>query len=84
MHLLFLIPLITCLATGYFFQKSADEMAYLTGSVTLISLILSLVLAPWQIQLLVLMLVIISTKRLLRQNHHRIEALQNKQEQLND
>ncbi len=67
MHLFFLIPLVTSLVAGYIFNNYADEMAYLMGSITVVSIILSLVLAPWQIQLLILMLVIISTKRLLQQ-----------------
>lgn len=84
MHLIFLIPLMTGLAAGYILKNCADEMAYLTGSVAAFSLILSLVLAPWQLQLLVLMLGLISTKRLLQQNEYRMKTEQNKQEQLND
>lgn len=72
MHLLFLIPLTTSLVSGYIFRSCTDEMAYLTGSITVVSLILSLVLAPWQIQLLILMLVMTSTRRLLRQNEYRM------------
>lgn len=41
----FLIPLSTVLATPYFFKKSTNKIAYFTA----ISLILSLILAPWQI-----------------------------------
>lgn len=67
MHLFFLIPLVTSLVAGYLFNNSADEMAYLMGSITVVSIVLSLVLAPWQIQLLILMFVIISTKRRLQQ-----------------
>ncbi len=74
MHLFFLIPLMTGLASGYIFKNCADEMAYLTGVITVISLTLSLVLAPWQIQLLILMLVMASTKRLLRQNQYMMES----------
>lgn len=73
MHLYFLLPLMTGLVSGYVFQKSADEMAYLTGLVTLLSLILSIVLAPWQIQLLVLGLVIHTSKKLLLVNQHKIQ-----------
>jgi len=73
MHLFFLIPLMTGLASGYIFKSCADEMAYLTGLLAVISLILSLILAPWPIQLLILMLVMISTRRGLRQNEYRME-----------
>lgn len=80
MHLLFLIPLMTSIVAGYIFKNSADELADITDSVTLVSLILSLVLAPWQLQLLVLMLVIISTRRLLLQNESRMQLEDNKEE----
>lgn len=83
MRLLFLIPLTTSLVAGYLFKKSADEMAYLTGLITIVSLILSLVLAPWQLQLLILMLVLISTRRLLLQNEYRLELEESKEEKLN-
>jgi type IV secretory pathway TrbD component len=68
MPLFFLIPLCTALATGYLFQKSTDEIAYLAGMFAAISLILSLVLAPWQIQLGLLIIVLIMTNRLLQEN----------------
>lgn len=74
MNLMFLIPLTTCLVSGFVFKKSADEMAYLTGVVSIFSLVLSIILAPWQIQLLVLALVMFSTKKLLRINDRRMHG----------
>jgi predicted membrane protein len=71
MPLFFLIPLCTALVTGYFFTKSTDEVAYLAGVFAGISLILSLVLAPWQIQLVLLIVVLISTNRLLQKNEYK-------------
>ncbi|MBD2493018.1 hypothetical protein [Nostoc sp. FACHB-280] len=68
MPLVFLIPLFTGLATGYLSKKCSDELAYLTGVFTIISLVVSLVLAPWQIQLLLLVFVFVSTNKLLRDN----------------
>ncbi|MHC5728888.1 MAG: hypothetical protein ACYTXY_33185 [Nostoc sp.] len=68
MPLFFLIPLCTALATGYLFKKSTDEIAYLAGVFAAISLILSLVLAPWQIQFGLLIIVLIITNRLLQEN----------------
>ena len=79
MYLFFLIPLLTCIVAGYIFKYSADELAYLTGSVTLVCLILSLVLAPWQLQLFVLVIVTISTRRLLLLNDSRTQ-LEDKKE----
>lgn len=39
MHLPFLIPLTTAIVVGYIFKNSAEEIAYLTGSITLVNLI---------------------------------------------
>lgn len=83
MRLFFLIPLTSALISGYIFKKSPDEMAYLTGLVTIISTVLTLALAPWQIQLAILAFVIISTRNLLRQNEYKLMQIENSQEQLN-
>lgn len=63
MRWLFLIPITTGLISGYIAQKSDDEMAYLTGAFTIFSLFLSLILAPWQIQLLILLLVSLAVRQ---------------------
>lgn len=81
MHLFFLVPLTAGLVSGYIMQKSADEMAYLTGTIAIVSLILSLIVAPWQLQLLILMLVIISTRRLLLLNHSQLDLAAKPEEQ---
>ena len=74
MRLLFLLPLTTSLLSGYLCKKSADEMAYLTGTATVVSLILALILAPWQIQLLILCVTIFGTKKLLLKNLSKSES----------
>lgn len=66
MHLSFLIPLCTALATGYVSKKCDGEIAYLISLFTVLSLILSLILAPWQFQLLLLILVLVATERFLQ------------------
>lgn len=83
MQLIFLIPLTTSFLAGYILKKSADEMAYLAGSVTIVSMILALVLAPWQIQLAILAFVIISTRKLLQKNQYQIQA-ENQEEKLEE
>jgi len=65
MPMLFLVPLVAGIATGYISKKCQDELAYLTGIFTALSLVLSLVLAPWQIQALLLILVLATTNKLL-------------------
>jgi hypothetical protein len=69
MPLFFLIPLFTGLATGYISQKCHDEIGYIISLFTILSLILSLILAPWQIQLFLLIAVLASTNRFLKQKN---------------
>ncbi|MEA5627337.1 hypothetical protein [Nostoc sp. UHCC 0251] len=71
MPLFFLIPLCTGLAIGYFVKKSSDEIAYLAGVFAAISFIFSLVLAPWQIQFGLLIVVLMITNRLLHENESK-------------
>ncbi|MGM3305167.1 hypothetical protein ACSQ6I_04130 [Anabaena sp. WFMT] len=65
MPLFFLIPIFTGLVTGYFLNQN-DEIAYIAGVFTAVSLILSLILAPWQIQFGLLMIVLFGSKKLLQ------------------
>jgi hypothetical protein len=66
MPLFFLIPLFTGLITGYFLNKKNDEIGYIAGVLTAISLIFSLILAPWQVQLGLLVVVLFGSKKLLQ------------------
>ncbi|MBD2295615.1 hypothetical protein H6G06_19585 [Anabaena sphaerica FACHB-251] len=66
MPLFFLIPLFTGFITGYFLNKKNDEIAYIAGVFTAVTLILSLILAPWQIQLGLLVFVLFGSNKLLR------------------
>ncbi|AFY34241.1 hypothetical protein Cal7507_3853 [Calothrix sp. PCC 7507] len=65
MPLFFLVTLFTGLITGYFVRKSNDEIAYIAGVFAIVCLVFSLVLAPWQIQLMLLIFVIVSTNKFL-------------------
>ncbi|MBE9004471.1 hypothetical protein IQ259_05350 [Fortiea sp. LEGE XX443] len=78
MPLFFLIPLFTGLATGYLSKKCNDELAYITSVFTIVSLVVSLVLAPWQIQFLLLVLVFITTNRLLRDHDKKYTQVSRK------
>lgn len=80
MHLVFLIPLTIIILASFIFNPADNEIGYLTGLATIVGLILSLVLAPWQLQLLVLIFFTIVTGRLLRQNDYRMTLKSNKQE----
>lgn len=64
MRLYFVIPLIVALISVYLYQKSDEEISYLTGSVTVISLVLSLVLAPWELQAVILAIALVLVRNL--------------------
>lgn len=66
MPLFFLIPLFTGLITGYFFNKKNNEIAYISGVLTAVTLILSLMVAPWQIQLGLLVFILFFSNKLLQ------------------
>lgn len=63
-HWFFLIPLLTALVAFYITHNSDTEISYLTGTITVFTLILSLILAPWELQLLILALVIAWSQKL--------------------
>lgn len=60
MSLFFLIPMMVGFVTASISRKSADDLAEIVGLASILSLALSLVLAPWQIQLIILLF--LSTK----------------------
>jgi hypothetical protein len=57
MRFVFTIPLLTGLLAGYIARKSDAEIAYLTSVLAIVSLLISLLLAPWQLQFLLLLVV---------------------------
>ncbi|WP_045054433.1 hypothetical protein [Aliterella atlantica] len=79
MCLVFLIPLTIGLVTGYVFKNCVADMAELLILAIVFNLILSLVLAPWQLQLVVLVLVLVGSKQILpaRDCRHKSEENNN-------
>ncbi|MEM1393202.1 MAG: hypothetical protein AAGG00_07875 [Cyanobacteria bacterium P01_H01_bin.150] len=73
MALFFLIPLFICVITGYIYNRCNDEVGYLVGLFAIISLVLSLILAPWEIQVLLLLVVLFTTKKLLLRNEYKLK-----------
>jgi len=73
MPLFFLIPLSICVITGYIYNRCSDEVGYLAGLFAIISLVLSLILAPWEIQVLLLFVVLFTTKKLLLRNEYKLK-----------
>ncbi|MGB3760960.1 MAG: hypothetical protein WBA07_32075 [Rivularia sp. (in: cyanobacteria)] len=73
MPLFFLIPLSICVITGYIYNRCSDEVGYLVGLFAIICFILSLILAPWEIQVSLLVVVLITTKKLLQRNEYKLK-----------
>lgn len=73
MHWTYLILLGTGLVCGYYTLRSSDEITSFTGAFTLICLLISLFLAPWELQLLILLLVIAAAQYYWRQLEARTE-----------
>ena len=68
MPLFFLMTLVTGVMTGYLFKRNDDEITNIAGVLTAVIFIVSLVLAPWQIQFGLLMLVFIVSNKMLNKN----------------
>ena len=64
MHLFFLLPLAIGLVTTYIAYQSEDDITYFTATMATISFVISLILAPWQLQLLLLLAIIASARQL--------------------
>lgn len=64
MTLYFIIPLAIVLLAAYIFKNSADEMAYLAGCIAVVALLVALILAPWQLKLVLLSIVVLTSTKL--------------------
>lgn len=63
----FIIPLGIALVVYYILKHATDEIAYIATAILVVSLIVSLVIAPWQFQFLLLLLVLLSNIRIWQQ-----------------
>ncbi len=73
MFLLFLLPLGVAIAAFFVFERSEDELAVLSAVVALAGLISSLVLAPWQVQLAVVILALLISRSAIRSRINDLE-----------
>lgn len=64
MSLVFMIPLAIALGAAYIYENCRDEVGTIVAVGGAVCLILSLILLPWPIQLLLLIFVLVSTRRL--------------------
>lgn len=60
----FLWPLVFAGVVFYVLKHSADEIAYISVAIFIVCLLVSLMIAPWQVQFLLLVLVLLGTQRL--------------------
>lgn len=71
----FVIPLAIGLIATYIAKKFNDDLAYLGIAIAIVGLLLGLVLAPWQLQLFLFVLVIVGARWLWQPNSsQRISA----------
>lgn len=73
MSLLFLLPLGVAIAAFFMFERSEDELAVLLAVVALTGLVFSLILAPWQVQLAVLILALLRSQSAVRSRINGLE-----------
>ncbi|HIK28270.1 MAG: DUF4278 domain-containing protein [Oscillatoriaceae bacterium SKW80] len=59
-----MVPVAIFLLLAYILTNCADEIAYIAAVILLVSLFLSLILAPWQIKWLLLALVLLSNRKI--------------------
>jgi hypothetical protein len=73
MSSLLLISLLTALGAAYFYLNVSEEIPRIMAlTIVAICFILDLALAPWPIQLLILMLVLIATRNVSVPNQRRL------------
>jgi hypothetical protein len=66
MSWLFLVPLGIAVTAFFIYERSCDEIAILSAVASITGAVLSLVFAPWQLQLAALILGLILSQRLLK------------------
>lgn len=66
-----MVPLVMALVVTVLCRNAVDEIAYLAGSIALVNLLVSLMIAPWQIKALVVLLIVFSSQRFLQAHASR-------------
>lgn len=64
MHLSFVVSLVAAAISGYIYSKSADEMAYLAAIALALSLLASLIVAPFYLKVAGVLLLWASKRKL--------------------
>lgn len=68
LNVLFVIPLAIGLAAAYIASKARDDLAYLAIAIAIVSSMVCLIIAPWQLQVILLVLVTIGIRQLWKIN----------------
>jgi membrane protein implicated in regulation of membrane protease activity len=82
MSSIFIVSAAIVLISAFVYKHSSEEMAVLAGSIALVSLFLSLIFAPWPLQCLLLILVLLSNKRQLLSSQNTVKGREEKKTQL--
>lgn len=82
MSLVFVISLTIVPISVFVLKQSSDEISYLAASILWVSLLISLLFAPWQLQLLLLILVLLSNRRRFLPSEPLMETEDEKKTQL--
>ena len=64
MTILFIIPLVVVALAVWIYKNSSDEIAYLAAATSVVGLVLSLILAPWQIKLVLLAIALLTSSQI--------------------
>lgn len=73
----FIMAIATVVVAAYIFKHSAEEMTYLSGSISVISIFFALALAPWELQLLLLIFVLFANRIMLPTAQRDVELQEN-------
>lgn len=79
----FIIPLGIALVVNYIVKNATDEIAYIATAILVVSLIVSLIIAPWQLQCLLVILVLLSNIRIWQKGEDAIDESTEPDQNLN-
>jgi hypothetical protein len=79
----FIIPLGIALVVNYILKHATDEIAYIATAILVVSLVISLMMAPWQLQGLLVLLVLVSNIRIWQKDEDAIDEFTEPEQNIN-
>lgn len=79
----FIIPLGIALVVNYILKHATDEIAYIATAILVVSLVISLMMAPWQLQGLLVLLVLVSNIRIWQNGEDAIDESTETEQNIN-